>query len=462
LASFDNPSTFTQLFPAVNPFKKSVCFPGWLILFFFSASAQDHPLLADSGWSYHFQFTGILQGHPSFQSPYSGQNSLQGHSENAFSATSTIDFGRKLWPGASIYFDPEMAGGKGMSSTLGVAGFPNGETFRIGDPQPTVYIARIYFQQYIDLDKDHFEELDDDANQVRQRVSTSRLSLNFGKFGLSDFFDDNSVSHDPRSDFMNWALMNNGAYDYAANTRGYTYAFVAEYIKPGWTLRFGTALEPSHSNGDTLDFNYFRTNSENLEWEKTYSLASKKGVLRFLVYYNTSKAPNYNQVVAEKLNGTDTSMDVIYGTRYGGKKIGLGLNAEQEISPFTKGFMRLGWNDGQTATWAFAEIDNTGSAGLRFMGEKWNRPDDNIGLALLSNGISDAHRNFLNAGGYGFMIGDGKLPHYTRENILEVFYQILIRKNLWGTLDYQFIGHPAYNRDRGPVNVFAARVHVGL
>jgi high affinity Mn2+ porin len=140
----------------------------------------------------------------------------------------------------------------------------------------------------------------------------------------------------------------------------------------------------------------------------------------------------------------------------------LGLNAEQEISPFTKAFMRLGWNDGQTATWAFAEIDNTGSAGLRFMGEKWHRPDDNIGVSLLSNGISDAHRNFLNAGGYGFMIGDGKLPHYTRENIVEVFYQILICKNLWGTLDYQFIGHPAYNRDRGPVNVFAARVHVGL
>jgi high affinity Mn2+ porin len=169
--------------------------------------------------------------------------------------------------------------------------------------------------------------------------------------------------------------------------------------------------------------------------------------LRFLIYYNTSKAPNYNQVVAEKQNGTDTSMDVIFGTRYGGKKIGLGLNAEQEISQFTKAFMRLGWNDGQTATWAFAEIDNTGSAGLRFMGGKWSRPDDNIGLSLLSNGISDAHR---------------KLPHYTRENILEAFYQILLCKNLWGTLDYQFIGHPAYNRDRGPVNVFAARVHVGL
>lgn len=443
--------------------RKIISISGWLLLLSFSAAAQtDHSLLKDSGWSYHFQFTGILQGHPSFESPYSGTNSLQGNSESAFSVTSTLDFSRKLWHGASIYFDPEMVGGKGMSSTLGVAGFPNGETFRIGDPAPNVYVARIFYRQYIDLDKAHFEEIDEDVNQVKERVSTSRIGFNFGKFGLADFFDNNSVSHNPRTDFMNWALMNNGAYDYAANTRGYTYALVIEYIKPGWTLRYGTGLEPTHSNGDSLNFNYFKTNSQNLEWEKKYLLAKHPGVLRLLVYYNTSKAPNYNQVVQEKLNGTDTSMDVIYGKQYGSKKIGLGINGEQELGPSSKEFMRLGWNDGQTATWAFAEIDNTASMGIRLFGKNWGRPEDNIGWALLSNGISAAHRNFLNAGGYGFMIGDGKLPHYTRENILEIFYEILIFKNLWGSLDYQFVGHPAYNRDRGPVNVFAARVHIEL
>jgi high affinity Mn2+ porin len=441
--------------------KKIICFPGWLILFFLSGLAQEnHALLKDSGWSFHFQLTGILQGHPSFNASYSGQNSLQPKSENAFSVTSTLDFGRKLWRGASIYFDPEMAGGKGISSTLGIAGFTNGETFRIGDPQPTVYVGRIFFRQYINLGKAEDEEIDEDANQVKERVSSSRLSINFGKFGLADFFDNNSVSHDPRSDFMNWALMNNGAYDYAANTRGYTYGLVIEYIKPGWTIRFGTALEPVHSNGDTLDFNYFKTNSENLEWEKKFSLMAHPGIVRLLAYYNTSKAPNYDQVVAEKMNGTDTSMDVVYGKHYGGKKWGMGLNLEQELNPSINGFMRLGWNDGKTATWAFAEIDNEASLGIRIKGRGWKREEDNIGLAFLSNGISSGHRNFLNAGGYGFMIGDGKLPHYTRENIVEVFYQILLFKNLWGTLDYQFVGHPAYNRDRGPVNVFAARVHL--
>lgn len=416
--------------------------------------------MKDSGWTYHFQFTGILQGHPAFHSLYGGQNSLQAGAENAFSVTSTLDFGRKLWRGASLYFDPDMAGGKGISSTLGIAGFPNGETFRIGDPQPTVYVARFFFRQYINLDKDHYEQLDEDANQVKERVSESRLALNFGKFGLADFFDNNSVSHDPRSDFMNWALMNNGAWDYAANTRGYTLGFLLEYIKPGWALRFGTALEPTHSNGDTLNFNYFRTNSENLELERKYSLKQHKGIGRLLVYYNTSKAPNYEAEIAKKMNGTDTILDAVYGKQYGGKKWGLGLNIEQEFSLSARGFMRLGWNDGKTATWAFAEIDNEASAGLRINGKSWKRPEDNIGISFLSNGISKGHRDFLNAGGYGFMIGDGKLPHYARETIMEVFYQVLIFKNLWGTLDYQFVGNPAYNRDRGPVNIFGARVHI--
>jgi high affinity Mn2+ porin len=460
LAPLGKAYTFAQPFPKVDILKKIIGFPGWWVLFPLFVSAQDHPLFTDSGWSFHFQFTGILQGHPTFHSPYSGQNSLQSGQENAFSVTSTMDFGRKLWQGASLFFDPEMAGGKGMSSTLGVAGFPNGETFRIGDPQPTVYVARFFFRQYINLDKEHWEQIPEDVNQVGEKVSTSRLGINLGKFGLADFFDNNSVSHDPRSDFMNWALMNNGAYDYAANTRGYTYGLVVEYIKPGWALRFGTALEPTHSNGDTLNFNYFKTNSQNLEWEQKYSLGKHTGISRFLVYYNTSKAPSYDEVVAEKISGTDTSMDVIYGKKYGGKKWGFGWNIEQELGPSLNGFIRLGWNDGKTATWAFAEIDNIASGGLRLKGTKWKRPDDNMGLAFISNGISAPHRNFLAAGGYGFMIGDGMLPHYTRENILELFYQILIFKNLWGTLDYQFIGHPAYNQDRGPVNVFAARVHL--
>ncbi|HEX9513399.1 MAG TPA: carbohydrate porin [Puia sp.] len=417
-------------------------------------------LLKDSCWNYHFQFTGVLQGHPSFHAPYAGQNSLQNDYEQAYSVTSTLYLGRKLWQGAAIYFNPEMAGGKGISSTLGIAGFPNGETFRIGNPEPTVYIGRIFLRQHISLDKDHYEEISDDVNQVKERVSTSRITLTAGKFSLGDFFDNNNVSHDPRSDFMNWALMNNGAYDYAANTRGYTYGFTAEYVKPGWTLRLATALEPTFSNGPNLDWHYSHTNSENLEFEKRYYLHGHKGAVRLLGYYNISKAPNYNDAVAAKLNGSDTSMDVIYGKKYGSKKIGFGLNADQELSGAVSAFFRGGWNDGKTATWAFAEIDNIVSGGIRITGQSWKRAADNIGIAVLSNGISSGHRNFLNNGGYGFMIGDGQLPHYGRENIAELFYQSKVFNNLWATLDYQFVDHPAYNKDRGPVHVFAVRLHI--
>ena len=434
-----------------------------LIAFVFaltSASAQQGALLKDSGWGYHLQFTGIIQWHPSFSSPYAGQNSMSAKQERAYSVTTTAFLGRKLWQGAALYFNPEMAGGKGVGSTLGIAGFPNGETFRIGNPEPTVYVARIFFRQHFNLDKQHFEYLADDANQVGERVSTSRLTISAGKFSVGDFFDNNGVSHDPRMDFMNWALMSNGAYDYAANTRGYTYGIVAELVKPGWTLRLGSTLEPTEANGPELDWHYNRTNSENLEFEKRYAIKGRKGVARFLAYYNVNKGPKYRDAINDKLNGTDTSLDVLIGKAYGNKKPGLGLNAEQELTASTSAFLRLGWNNGKNATWAFTEIDNSISGGLRIYGQGWKRSADNIGIALLSNGISKDHRDFLAIGGYGFLLGDGKLPNYGRENIAEVFYELKLFTNLWMTFDYQLVSHPAYNKDRGPINLFAGRVHI--
>jgi high affinity Mn2+ porin len=434
-----------------------------LVLCFFSPDLHAQTgdaLLKDSGWSFHFQFTGILQYHPPFHAPYSGTNSLQPDAENAYSVTSTAYIGRKLWNGAALYFDPEMTGGAGLSTTRGIAGFPNGETFRIGDAKPEVYVARIFFRQDINLDKGHMDNREDGMNQVKDRVSNSRISINVGKFGMSDFFDQNAVSHDPRSDFMNWALMNNGAYDYAANTRGYTYGLVIEYYLPGWALRAGTALLPTYSNGPTLNFNYAKTNEETIELQKNYSIQQHPGSARLLFYYNTSKAPAYRTAINDFLNGTDTTLDAIYGKSYGGKKFGLGINADQAFSDRLKAFFRAGWNDGKTATWAFAEIDNTASAGLRYYGIGRNRTSDNIAISILSNGISKDHRDFLNTGGYGFMIGDGKLPNYKRENITEIFYQVKLLETVFATADYQFVLHPAYNGDRGPVHVISARVHV--
>jgi len=417
-------------------------------------------LLTDSGWNFHFQFTGIVQYNPSFQAPYSGNNSFLPQAAHAYSVTSTAYLGRKLWSGASLYFNPEMAGGQGLSSTLGIAGFPNGETFRIGSTQPVVYVGRLFLRQHINLDKLHWDTLDDGINQVREIVSQKRLTINFGKFGIADFFDQNAVSHDPRTDFMNWSLMNNGAYDYAANTRGYTVGLILEYYTPGWVLRGGTALMPVYANGPTLNYDWLKTNSETFEIQKNYLWRGLPGAARLLLYYNTSKAPAYQTVIDNDLNGTDTTLDVIYGTTYGGQKFGGGISMNQSLSDRLESFFRLGWNNGKTATWAFAEIDNSISLGFRYFGIGKGRMADNIGLAFVSNGISSGHREFLNIGGYGFMIGDSKLPHYSRENIFEFFYQVKLFEQLYASLDYQFVSHPAYNSDRGPVSLLAARVHV--
>jgi high affinity Mn2+ porin len=433
-----------------------------VILFCNSNLFAQEPLLKDSGWNFHFQFTGVVQYNLEFTAPYSGQNSFLSKADHAYSVTTTAFFGRKLWSGASLYFNPEMAGGKGLSSTLGIAGFPNGETFRIGEAAPVVYVARIFFRQQISLDKKHFDTLDDGINQIKEVVSRKRITLNFGKFGIADFFDQNSISHDPRTDFMNWSLMNDGAYDYAANTRGYTGGLIVEYYTTGWVIRAGTALMPVYANGPTLNFNWAKSNSETFEVQRDYTFHKLPGSVRVLFFYNTSKAPAYQDVINEDKNGTDTSLDVINGKNYGGKKFGLGIAMNQALSSRLKSFFRLGWNDGKTATWAFAEIDNSVSLGFRLYGIGRGRSADNVGLAFVSNGISTGHREFLNIGGYGFMIGDGKLPNYNRENIAELFYQVKLFEMLYATLDYQFVMNPAYNHDRGPVSLLAARVHVNF
>lgn len=442
---------------------KKLFLPGlFLLISFINTKAQqttDSTTSSDK-WNDHFQLTTVWQAHPRFRSPYSGLNSLYGGGESALSLTTTLFLGRKLWKGAAIYFNPEIAGGKGMSGAVGIAGYPNGETFRIGDPAPALYIARAFIRQHIPIGTGKKERLDNDVNQLQEKVPNSRIDISIGKLAISDIFDGNRVSDDPRVDFLNWSLMNNGAWDYPANTRGYTYMVSMELIKPGWALRFAEALVATYANGPALDWHIGKAHSETLEFEKAIHFKNYQGSIRLLGYANTSKAPSYREIINENLSGQDTTMDVIYGTKYGGTKYGFGLNIDQQISPAISVFSRIGWNDGKTATWAFTEIDQTASAGLKINGRHWKRSEDHIGIAGVLNGISKDHRDFLNAGGYGFMIGDGKLPNYGHEGIIEIFYEFNIWKSLFLTADYQFVHNPAYNKDRGPVNIFALRTHV--
>ncbi len=415
-------------------------------------------------WSTHFQFTAVSQSHSSFKSKYAGTNSLYNGVERGFlTITSTAYIGRKLWRYTNVYANPEISGGKGVSGARGIAGFTNGESFRIGDPQPALYMARYYLQQHIALSANQYDTIEEDANQVKEIVPARRITITAGKFALSDFFDANSYSHDPRTQFLNWSLMSNGAWDYPANTRGYTLGIMAEWINPGWTLRVSGVQVPEKANGPYLNKKIGAVNGAALEFEKSVILGNRKGTIRLLGFRNMVNAPSYQQTVTEMKMGDSSALPVFtgdeYNTKYHSAKYGVGINAEQELSGNTGLFIRASYNDGKTATWAYTEIDQSISAGVQIKGSSWKRADDVFGIAVVANGISKDHQAFLKAGGYGFIIGDGNL-NYSSENIGEVYYNAKLFNHMYFSADYQFVAHPAYNKDRGPVSVFSLRGHI--
>ena len=410
-------------------------------------------------WSLHFQQTLIDQWHNDLSTPYAGDYSLADRESAKLSLTSTFFIGRRLWKGAAVYFNPEVAGGSGLSSARGVAGFPNGETFRIGVADPVLYLARLYLRQTFAIGTDT-EVDEDDLNQLGGPRPKRYFAINLGKFSVADFFDQNSYSHDPRTQFMNWSLMSTGAWDYAANTRGYTVGGVLEYVTPELGLRFSSTLLPVFANGPLLDYRYGTAHAETLELTKTYRLAKRQGTVRVLGFRNVAPMATYRSAVARGL-ATNTQPDLEGVRRDGHTKLGFGLNAEQELTKNVGLFARVSYNDGQNETWAFTEIDHSASLGVVSTGARWQRPDDRLGAAVVVNGISAEHRAYLAAGGYGFIIGDGAL-NYGLEKIGEVYYSIALpRYHAAISPDYQFILNPAYNRDRsGPVHVAAVRLHI--
>jgi len=440
---------------SLNP----LCFILFLILpVILHAQAKPDSVKNVPWWNFHFQMTVITQYHPSFKAKYSGRNSLDTNAETNISVTSTLFFGVKLWKGASAYFNPELSGGSGFSSTTGIAGFPNGEVYRVSDPAPHIYVARLYLTQMFDLSPGSYFR-DDDLNQLPGYVPDFYLSVTAGKFSIMDFFDNNIYSHDPRSQFYNWTLMGNGAWDYPANTRGYTYGLVLELVKSSWAIRYGFVMVPTTPNGSTMDFNILRSNSQALEFEKKFRIKSLPGDVRVMAYFTQAQMGNYRQAI-EWGQSHDTTPDLSYSRVLGHTKWGFGINAEQSVHKNIGLFLRAGWNDGVNETFTFTEIDHHLSAGLSIKGGLWKRADDEIGFALIANGLSADHRNYLKAGGYGFIIGDGSL-NYSPELITELYYSFrFFTKFLWLSPDYQFILHPAYNIDRGPVHAFGIRAHV--
>jgi high affinity Mn2+ porin len=433
----------------------------FLLVFLSRFTFAQIPAIPDSATNinsdFHFQFTTVTQHHPYFDAPYTGDNSLQTNKETATTLTSTFFWGVQLGKLGEFYVNPEIAGGSGISSAKGIAGFTNGEAFRVGNPSPTIYMARVYLKHTFNLggEEEYFGE---SANQVNKTRTKKYFEIVAGKFSIADFFDNNKFSHDPRSQFSNWSLMSGGGWDYPANVRGYTWGTMLEFGTPKWKARAAVVMVPQEANGNVMDKHLSEARSHTLEIEKPYMLGKNKGTLRVLGFYTLAHMGSYGEAIVQEPVKPD-----ITSTRQNGRnKYGGVVNIEQNLGPSWGLFARGSWNDGKNETWAFTEIDNSLCAGVVQKNGLLKRESDELGFAVVTNGISSAHQNYLKAGGYGFIVGDGTL-NYSREFITEVYYKInLFYPGFWLTPDYQFVMNPAYNKDRGPAHVFSIRAHIEL
>jgi high affinity Mn2+ porin len=403
-------------------------------------------------WNWHVQNTDIVQGDPGFPAQYSGPNSLSSGNDVRETVSADLYAGARLWPGAEAHADGLMWQGFGLSKTLGVEGFPNGEAFRLGTDVPNVNLARLFIRQTIGLGGEQ-EPVEDGPLQLAGQQDVSRVTLTLGKMSAKDIFDNNAYANDPRTQFMNWALMANETWDYPADSLGYETGFAAELNQPHWTARYGFFQMPRTSNGTAQDTHYLEAWGMVAEFERRFTVNGHPGAVRFLAYLNSAHMGSYQDAVNSPIRPADIEATRAYRYKYG-----FGLNVEQEIIKNVGAFARLGWSDGQNEAWVFSDVDQTATLGLSIKGEFWGRANDTVGLAGIINGISHMHQEFLEAGGTGILAGDGNLE-YGLEKIMETYYDFEIWKNVHGAFDYQFITDPAYNRARGPVSVFGARLH---
>jgi high affinity Mn2+ porin len=403
-------------------------------------------------WNLHVQNTDIIQGDPPFPAKYSGPNSLKNDGEVRETVSLDLFLGVRLWRGAEAHIDGLIWQGLGLSQTRGIEGFSNGEAFRLGKEIPNVNLARVFVRQTIDFGGEE-ETVEDDQLQLGGKRAVSRLTLTLGRMNAKDIFDNNTYANDPRTQFINWALWANEAWDYPADSIGFITGFAAELNQPGWTARYGFFQMPRVSNGTAIDQHFLEAWGMASEFERRYKIDNLPGAVRLLGYLNRAHMGSYQEAIGNPIRPADIEATRAYRYKYG-----FGLNIEQEIAKNVGVFSRLGWSDGQNEAWVFADVDRSATLGLSVKGEPWNRPNDVFGLAGALNAISRVHQEFFEAGGTGILAGDGKLS-YGLEKILETYYDFQIWQKLRGALDYQFVANPAFNRDRGPVSIFGGRLH---
>jgi high affinity Mn2+ porin len=401
----------------------------------------------------HGQITFLEQYAPPFRSPYVGVNSLIPN-QGRESWDATAYFGMRLWTGAELWVDPEIDQGFGLNATTGIAGFPSGEALKHGESVPYARIPRAFIRDTINLGGDS-QKVEAAANQFGGTQSANRLVFTIGKFAINDVFDTNKYAHDPKRDFMNWALIDTGTFDFAGDAWGLTYGAAVEWYQGDWTLRgglFDLSTTPGNTDLDTT----FRQFQWVGEIERRYQLWGHPGKLAVTGFLSRGNMGSFQDAInLAQLTGGPANIAAVRKYQSRG---GISMNLEQEITPELGVFARAGWADGAVEPFDVTDIDRTIAAGLALKGKQWGRPNDTFGVAGIVNGISNVHQQFLNAGGLGLLVGDGMLPHPGPEQIIETYYAFPLLASTV-TIDYQFVVNPAYNRDRGPVSVIGARMH---
>jgi high affinity Mn2+ porin len=417
---------------------------------------------ADSGlrWWLSGQLNVIYQWHPTFTAAYSGPNSLRPGREDATSDVATLYSGLRVGPRIELLLDVESAGGAGISQALGLAGFTNLDVVRNPTLGSAPYIARGLIRYTIPLGE-ATEPSAPGPLSLLPTLSVRRLSVAVGKLSMVDFFDLNAAGSDSHLQFMNWTVDNNGAYDYAADTRGYTVGAVAEYHDRNWAVRWGEALMPAVANGIRYNWHLSQAHADNLELELDRGiLPHHAGVVRLLGYVNHADMGSYREAINAYVGGQDSVLDITAHRRPGRTKPGIGLNVEQGVGGGVELFGRAGVNDGRVESFAYTEVDRSVELGVAWTAPFWRRAD-RLGMALVSNGLAADHREYLALGGAGFLLGDGGLT-YGPEEILEAYYTFSVGLGLSLATDVQHIVNPGYNRDRGPATVFALRAHLEI
>jgi high affinity Mn2+ porin len=406
----------------------------------------------NENWAIHFDAIEVLQGQPGFHAPYSGTNSL--HPGDNFRQTSEVDLflNVRLWPGGELYFNPEYYQGFGLGLTHGLAQFPNSMAYKAGKYRGDFNIPHLFLRQTIGFGGEQ-EQLEADELQLAEKVDISRLTFQVGRMASVDIFDNNAFAHNPRVDFLNWGAVDAIAFDYAADALGYEEGATLELNQKAWAARYGIFTVPARANQNASDGHYLKAWQQLLELEGRYTFFGLPGKVRLLGILERAHMGSYRAVLDNPSFGTD-----ITRTRRYRLTEGIVLNVEQQITQDLGAFLRVGLRNPSYETWQFSDASRSLAVGLSLKGSCWNRLNDTVGLAELLAGIGHAQRAFFNAGGTGILVGDGKLPHYGLENVIEAYYNFELHKGVNFTLDYQFAVNPGFNEDRGPINILSARL----